>query len=100
MLQLQTIVSYLQTLVFLVDDAENNLQRPSPFFMCQHGLSQPDCMADPPNKPKSAALCPTADEIKYRMTRVSVDCVDLYLVEAGTALNVQVGPGGYSFSTT
>ena len=86
--QLQNIVEFLQTFVFLIEDAENDLQRPSPHFVCQHGVLQPECKVEP----QCSYPCPTADDIKYRMTRCSVDCVDLYLVEAGTALNVQVYP--------
>ena len=36
--------------------------------------------------------CPTEEDIKYRMTRVSVDLVELYLVESGVALEVQLYP--------
>ena len=42
------------------------------------------------DSPQARLLCPTADELKYRFVRVTVDCIDLYLVEAGSALNVQV----------
>ena len=35
-------------------------------------------------------MCPTSDDLKYRFVRLSIDCIDLYLVESGTALNVQV----------
>jgi len=35
-------------------------------------------------------MCPSSDDLKYRFVRLSIDCIDLYLVESGTALNVQV----------
>ncbi len=78
----------LQTFVFLVEDSENDLQKAAPFKMCQHGLPQPECSID--GISKYAFPCPTSDDIKYRMTRVSIDCIDLYLVETGAALNLQV----------
>jgi hypothetical protein len=42
------------------------------------------------DKGVSRSLCPTADELKYRFVRLTIDCIDLYLVESGSALNVQV----------
>ena len=85
-LQLQQIIEFLQTFVFLVEDSENGLQRSIPHHICQHGVPQPECKMEP----RYSYPCPSAEDIKYRMTRVTVDCVDLYLTEAGTALNVQV----------
>jgi hypothetical protein len=34
--------------------------------------------------------CPSGDEIKYRMTRVAMDALDFYLLEANTALHLWV----------
>ena len=39
--------------------------------------------------------CPGEEDLKYRLTRVSIDCIDLYLVESGAALNIQVYFNGY-----
>lgn len=41
--------------------------------------------------PKPIRLCPSSEEIKYKMVRVSVDAIDIYIVEAGTALSLWVG---------
>jgi len=40
--------------------------------------------------PSKLTLCPTSDEIKYRMTRVAMDALDIYLIEASTAIHVLV----------
>jgi hypothetical protein len=85
LIQLQVVIEFLQTLAFGVEDAENNLQHPRQFKYCQHGIAQHECTVDPSYSP-----CLTPDDVKYRMTRLTMDCVDLYLVESGTALNVQV----------
>jgi len=85
--QLQNIVEFLQTLLYLVQDPENVLLRPVQDHLCQHMVLQSDCK----QQPDSLVPCPTSDDIKYRFTRLSVDCVDIYLVESGSALNVQVG---------
>ncbi len=39
-LQLKSIIEFAQTAFFLVDDAENDLQRPSPIKLCQHMIPQ------------------------------------------------------------
>lgn len=36
--------------------------------------------------------CPSSEDIKYRMTRIAIDAVDLYLVESGTALHTWISP--------
>ena len=38
--QLKSIIEFAQTAVFLIDDAENDLQRPSPIKLCQHMIPQ------------------------------------------------------------
>jgi len=85
-LQLQNLVEFIQTFITLVEDPENNLQRPLPYSLCQHMLPQPQCRM----LPKYPFFCPSAEEIKYKMTRVSLDSINFFLVESGTALNVQV----------
>ena len=80
--------------------------RPVKYRLCQHMVLQPDCMyshhpaaskvmsselaSSPSNTSASRMMCPTSDDLKYRFVRLSIDCIDLYLVESGTALNVQV----------
>ena len=83
---IQYIVEILQVQLLLVEDAENKLKLATVHHTCQHGRLAPEC----PNPPSFLDTCPSSEDVKYTMTRVSVDCVDLYLVEAGTALNVQV----------
>lgn len=107
LLQLQNIVVFLQTFVYLFDDPENSLLRPLKYRLCQHMVLQPDCVhsrhpaasrlttSETPSMPSNSSstsrlMCPTSDDLKYRFVRVSIDCIDLYLVESGTALNVQV----------
>ena len=84
--QLQNLIEVIQTFIMLVEDPENSVERPTPYTLCQHMLPQPQCrMLTQYNFP-----CPTSEEIKYQMYRVSLDSVNFCLVEAGTALNVQV----------
>lgn len=103
--QLQNIVEFLQTFVYLFQDPENSMLRPIKYRLCQHMVLQPDCVfshpassrsmpsestSSPSNTSTSRVMCPTSDDLKYRFVRLSIDCIDLYLVESGTALNVQV----------
>ena len=41
----------------------------------------------------SLLRCPSADDIKYRMFRFSLDALDLHLVECDTSLNLLVRAG-------
>jgi len=107
LLQLQNIVVFLQTFVYLFEDPENSMLRPVKYRLCQHMVLQPDCIysrrpaaskltlsesaGTPSNTSTSRMMCPSSDDLKYRFVRLSIDCIDLYLVESGTALNVQVG---------
>lgn len=36
--------------------------------------------------------CPSSEDIKYRMTRLSIDAVDLYFQEVGTAVQLWISP--------
>ena len=101
--QLQNIVEFLQTFVFLIDDAENDLQRVHAEHICQHGIPESQCLAARAEANGSTVAdslidkdntsnigCPSPEDIKYRMTRISLDSIDIYLAEQGTALNLQV----------
>ncbi|XP_074650444.1 bridge-like lipid transfer protein family member 1 [Tubulanus polymorphus] len=86
--QLLDVAQCLQMFVFLVEDIENQLQNPISYKLCQHMIPQPEC-----NKlPEYSVECPTVDELKYRLTRVSVDNIDVCLVEAGSSLCLQIYP--------
>lgn len=39
---------------------------------------------------KSVTVCPTSEDIKYKLVRLSFDAIDFYLVENGTALSLWV----------
>lgn len=71
----------------LVEDSENSLQRAVSYQLCQHMVPQHCCKK---LQPRYNIPCPSSEDIKYRLTRASVDSVNIYLVEGGSALNVQV----------
>ena len=86
--------------MFLVDNAENDIKRVRPHHTCQHGVPEPQC---PEARSKEKALggaeddnrtvvanCPSPEDIKYKMTRVTLDSIDIYLAEQDAALNLQV----------
>jgi len=68
-------------------DSENQLKPAHLPLECHHGSPPSTC---PHNDPQARYRCPTADEIKYRMTRVAIDAIDIYLVESSTAINFWV----------
>lgn len=42
------------------------------------------------DKEDAKTICLTEDDLKYRMTRVSVEDINLFIVESGVACNIQV----------
>ncbi|XP_076117611.1 bridge-like lipid transfer protein family member 1 isoform X3 [Mytilus galloprovincialis] len=86
--QLQNLVEFIQTFIILVEDPENCLQPSKPNKLCQHMLPQPQCRM----LPQYSYHCPLSEDIKYEMVRLSVDSISFFLVESGTALNLQVHP--------
>lgn len=87
--QIQNIVEFAQTFIMLIEDAENCCTRTVTYQICQHLVPQQTCrkLTDMINIP-----CPTTEDMKYKMMRASVDSINIYLVESGSALNMQVFP--------
>uniref|UniRef100_A0A182PCZ3 Bridge-like lipid transfer protein family member 1 C-terminal domain-containing protein n=1 Tax=Anopheles epiroticus TaxID=199890 RepID=A0A182PCZ3_9DIPT len=87
--QLANVVTGLETLAFLTMDSENELKSPKTVRYCHHGVPSSTC---PHTKEDAKYRCPSTEDIKYRMTRVAVDAVDLYLIENGTAMHTWISP--------
>ncbi|XP_023176913.2 transmembrane protein KIAA1109 homolog isoform X3 [Drosophila hydei] len=87
--QLVNVVTGLETLVLLAIDPENCLKSPKTVRNCHHGVPSNLC---PHTKEENKYKCPSSEDIKYKMTRVSVDAVDVYLIESGTALHAWISP--------
>lgn len=87
--QLCHVVTGLETLIFLAMDLENELKSPKQIRYCHHGVPSNECSH---TKEDAKYRCPSTEDIKYRMTRVSVDAIDLYLIESGTALHTWISP--------
>lgn len=68
-------------------DDENALRPPRLPQECLHSVPPKQC---PESDPDGTYRCPSSNDVKYRMTRISVDAIDLYLVESGTAMNIWV----------
>jgi hypothetical protein len=77
----------LETFLLLAKDAENNLRPPHLPKTCHHGVPPLQCSESDPD---TRYRCPSGDDIKYRMTRLAVDAVDLFLLENGTAVQIWV----------
>lgn len=87
--QLCHVVTGLETLALTAVDAENQLKSPRTLRYCHHGMPTHLC---PQTKEEARYRCPSSEDIKYRLTRVSIDAVDLYLIENGTAVHTWVSP--------
>ncbi|MFT7806383.1 uncharacterized protein KIAA1109 homolog isoform X8 [Arapaima gigas] len=86
--QLASLVEWGEAFVFHVVSREFQLEQPKSEVICQHGVDRRLCDA------KLASLpcpCHTSEELKYTMTRLSVDAVDLFIVELGCAANIKTG---------
>ncbi|XP_012263790.2 transmembrane protein KIAA1109 homolog isoform X5 [Athalia rosae] len=87
--QLHHLVTSLETFLLMVKNSENSLKPPGLPHFCHHGLPPLQCAdSDPDNHYR----CPSSDDIKYRMTRVSLDAIDLYLQESGTTSQIWISP--------
>ncbi|KAL0968995.1 hypothetical protein UPYG_G00220970 [Umbra pygmaea] len=86
--QLASVMEWGETYMFHVFSREFQLEQPKPSVMCQHGVDRRTCES------KMACLpghCRTSEELKYTMTRLSVDGVDLFIVEHSCAANIKTG---------
>lgn len=85
--QLSHVVTGLETFLMLAIDGENELRPPNTLRNCHHGVPSNQCLH---TKEENKYRCPTSEDLKYRMTRVAIDAIDLYLIESGTALHTWV----------
>uniref|UniRef100_A0A665TUQ1 Si:ch211-233a24.2 n=1 Tax=Echeneis naucrates TaxID=173247 RepID=A0A665TUQ1_ECHNA len=86
--QLASMIEWGETFVFHVVSREFQLEQPKPSVICQHGVDRRICDA------KMSCLpghCRTSEELKYTMTRLAMDGVDLFVVEHGCAANIKTG---------
>ncbi|KAG5848246.1 hypothetical protein ANANG_G00096440 [Anguilla anguilla] len=84
--QMASLVEWGETFVFHVVSREFQLERPKSSIICQHGVDRRICEA------KLASLpgpCRTSEDLKYTMTRLSVDTVDIFIAEHGCAANIK-----------
>ncbi|XP_075056358.1 bridge-like lipid transfer protein family member 1 isoform X4 [Mixophyes fleayi] len=86
--QLLCLLDWGQTFVFHVMCNEFQMERPKSVVICQHGIDRRFCSAKLSCYP---GPCLPADDLKYRMTRLSADGADIYIVEHGCASNIKMG---------
>ena len=77
---------WAKTFILHTMDDENDVIASNPVVLCQHNLPQKECKQIVGDK----QLCPTEEDIKYRMVRFSMESVDLYLTEEECSCNIQV----------
>ncbi|XP_014242068.1 uncharacterized protein KIAA1109 isoform X2 [Cimex lectularius] len=91
--QIYNLMTSLEALFLLTMDDENRLVPPRAPPPCHHGLIPVQC---PESEPSGTYRCPPPDQIKYRLVRVAVDALDLYVVESGTAIHFWAAPIRFS----
>ncbi|XP_031778300.1 transmembrane protein KIAA1109 homolog isoform X4 [Nasonia vitripennis] len=87
--QLHHLITSLETFLLMAKNSENCLRSPGLPNLCHHGLPPLQCADSDIDK---HYRCPSSEDIKYRMTRVAIDSVDLYIQESGTASQVWISP--------
>lgn len=92
--QLYQVISSLETFLILICDSENELSPPNPAKQCHHGMNTVLC---PESDPTLKYRCPTPNEIKYRMVRVAIDLIDIYVADSNTTLQSWISPIRLSF---
>ncbi|XP_050361994.1 transmembrane protein KIAA1109 homolog isoform X3 [Nymphalis io] len=92
--QLYQIISSLETFLLLISDNENELTPPNTAKQCHHGLNNVLC---PETDLALKYRCPTPNEIKYRMIRVAIDLIDIYVADTNTTLQTWISPIRLSF---
>ncbi|XP_068720760.1 bridge-like lipid transfer protein family member 1 [Montipora capricornis] len=116
--QLQALGNWAQTFAFHVINKENDLVPSTPYVQCIHGKLQNECdrrhkkrkvprdlnvpigeanevssTKGTLEKVKTAGqLCLPESDVKYQMTRVSLERINLFLVETGCACNLEAHP--------
>ncbi|XP_016400973.1 bridge-like lipid transfer protein family member 1 isoform X9 [Sinocyclocheilus rhinocerous] len=86
--QCASLLEWGESFVFHVVSREFQLEQPKPSVTCQHGVDRRVCDA------KYAALpgpCRTSEDLKYTMTRLTVDGAQVFIVEHGCAANIKTG---------
>ncbi|XP_072313657.1 bridge-like lipid transfer protein family member 1 [Eucyclogobius newberryi] len=86
--QLASMVEWGETFIFHVMSREFQLEQPKPTVICQHGVDRRTCDAKLTCMP---GHCRTSEELKYTMTRLAMDGIDLFIVEHGCAVNIKTG---------
>uniref|UniRef100_A0A3Q1GWN0 Bridge-like lipid transfer protein family member 1 n=1 Tax=Acanthochromis polyacanthus TaxID=80966 RepID=A0A3Q1GWN0_9TELE len=86
--QVASMIEWGETFLFHVVSREFQLEQPKPSVICQHGVDRRICDAKLTCLP---GPCRTSEDLKYTMTRLAMDGVDLFIVEHGCAANIKTG---------
>lgn len=92
--QMYQVISSLETFLLLICDSENELVPPNSVKHCHHDLNTVMC---PETDFTLKYRCPTANEIKYKMIRVAIDLIDIYIADTNTTLQTWISPARLSF---
>ncbi|XP_043249927.1 transmembrane protein KIAA1109 isoform X1 [Colletes gigas] len=87
--QLHHLITSLETFLLMVKNNENSLRPPDLPHHCHHGIPPLQC---PDSDIDNHYRCPSSEDIKYRMTRIAIDAVDLYFQEVGTTVHLWISP--------
>ncbi|XP_065153130.1 bridge-like lipid transfer protein family member 1 isoform X4 [Paramisgurnus dabryanus] len=86
--QCASLLEWGETFVFHVLSREFQLEQPKSSVTCQHGVDRRVCDA---KNAKLPGPCRTSEDLKYTMTRLTVDGAQIFIVEHGCAANIKTG---------
>lgn len=87
--QIEQVITSSKCLVFGVIKNDPSLQPPLPYQKCLHDVPQFSCSE---SEPTAGKFCPNPEDIKYRMVRLTISSVDVYILDSNTSINVNLVP--------
>ena len=88
--QMGQMISSIDTLILGLVESGSILQPPVPYSK-MHAMTWSQ-QSVPSLDMNSNRLCPNSEDLKYKMVRISLNEVDLCLVESNTLINVNLIP--------
>ncbi|XP_074602504.1 transmembrane protein KIAA1109 homolog tweek isoform X2 [Brevipalpus obovatus] len=85
--QLYQVIVGIEAFFVQMLQEDSSLQPPTPYQKCLHDIVQSLC---PKTQESDNKMCPYSEDLKYRMVRVDLDRVQLYLAEKNSVIALEL----------
>lgn len=85
--QMHQILICVETFYMQVLQEDCSMQPPTPYQKCLHDIVQSLC---PKTQESDNKMCPYSEDIKYRMVRIDLDKIQLFLAEKNSVLELDI----------